>query len=98
MKYIPHEAWNDLKKKYISDDITDFAQGLVTSLIILVPEAKIAEFKKSSKFHELREEYYNLVRQHTEKIISGPESIVMNVESKEEFDRRCQGSWYNAFR
>lgn len=98
MKYIPIEAWNDFANQYVSDDLCDIAQGLVTTLIILIPEAQMDGFRNSPKYEKLRADYYNLVRQYTDEKISKPDSIAIHIESKEVFDAKYQGSWYNYFR
>ncbi|WP_121357767.1 hypothetical protein [Flavisolibacter nicotianae] len=97
MKLIPEKAWNDFKSQHISVDIKDIAQGIVTTLIILVPESQIEAFKNSQQFQGLRTDYFNLVRQHTDEKISMPENITMHLESKENFDVKYKGSWYNYF-
>lgn len=97
MKYIPNEAWNEFTSRHKSEDIKDIAQGLFTTLIVLVPESRIEVFKRSPNFQDLRIDYYNLVCQHTDLEISNPDAITMHVESKEAFDAKYQGSWYNYF-
>ena len=97
MNFIPEKAWNDFTNQHMSEDIKDIAQGLVRTLIILVPESRIEAFKNSHEFQDMRAAYFNLVRQFTDVKISSPESIAMHVESKEAFDVKYQGSWYNYF-
>jgi hypothetical protein len=97
MKHIPDEAWNNFKKQFVLEDICDIAQGLVSTLILIVPKAQINTFRSSSKYKKMITEYYNLINQYTDEKISKPEDITVFVESKEEFDIQYRGSWYNYF-
>lgn len=98
MKHIPNEVWDDFKKQYLSDDIKDIAQGLITTLILVIPEVKVDSFKNGKLYTKMREEYFDLVRQHTDIKISRPENITMSIETLEDFQDKCNGSWYNFFR
>ncbi|MBG9378827.1 hypothetical protein I5907_21520 [Panacibacter sp. DH6] len=98
MKYIPNEAWDDFTNQYISGDLCDIAQGLVTTLILIVPEARVDTFKNSKLFNDMRQDYYNLVKQYTDIKISRPDGITMSIVTKEDFEGKSKGSWYNFFR
>ena len=98
MKYVPSDAWEAFRNKYISDYVLDIAQGLTTTLIPVVRSDQIESFKASNTFREMRIDWYNIVRKHTDELLSDPGQIVVSFLSKEEFDSRYKGDWYNVFR
>lgn len=95
---IPQTEWEAFRKRYISDDISELAQGLITTLILIIPEAKVASFEKGVLLSALQADYYNLLIRFTDVNISRPQEIEICIETKEVFDTRYKASWYNFFR
>ena len=98
MQYIPDDIWKNFKTKYETGDICSIAQGLMTTLILIIPKAKIEIFRDSLLFQKLQTDYYDLVRRYTNIKVSKPDDIKIHLESKEDFDANFQGNWYNYFR
>ena len=98
MKELSNKMWNDFRSQNTGGDVHDIAQGLVTTLIILISKSQIEAFKNSSTYQKLKIDYYNLLHQHTDLRISKPENITIHIESKEDFDAKYKSSWFNYFR
>jgi len=98
MQYIPPEVWKDFVTKYAHGDVVEIAQGLTTTLILVIPSAKIDRFKISETFHTMRDEYYGIVHQYTDEQVASPNQIVMSILSEEEFGANYQRNWYYVFR
>lgn len=63
MQYIPDDIWKNFKTKYETGDLYALLRkGLMTTLILIIPKAKIEIFRDSLLFQKLQTDYYDLVR------------------------------------
>lgn len=92
-KYIPDEILKPFLHSYEQGDVWQVHCGDRWLTVFVHLDNQIAHNKDLPAYQKLRQEYYQLVEKYLDLSISSDKEISLKFDSKENFDKKYNGSW-----
>lgn len=93
---IPSEMWSSFLEKYKRGEIWEIHNSGSGLTIFTYKDKSIEKLKKDKVLAELEQEYLQIIRPYDEfEYIS---KIILNFDSKENFEKRYEGNWMYYYR
>jgi hypothetical protein len=96
-KYIPDEVLKPFLHSYEKDDIWQVHSGDRWLTVFLYTDSQIKASKDLPIYQQMKEEYYKLVDKYLDFRLSDASDINLYFDSKENFEKKYQGNWYNYY-
>ena len=97
-KYIPDDVLNNFLNSYKKGDIWQVHQLNDKWLIVFLYFDKQIESNKNLPIYQrMRDEYFSLVKQYLDPKTSSSKDISIKFDSKENFEKKYEGDWYNYY-
>ena len=88
------EKINELIKKYKKNNIWEIHLSSFYITIFLEKENQIEESRKEPIFEKLKDDYFEIVKEKDEFGLFKKEFLNLNFDSKENFDKNYESSWF----
>ena len=96
-KYIPDEILKAFTSSYEKGDVWQIHSGDRWLTVFLFSEGQIQSNKGLPIYQQLKMEYFKLVDQYLDLHLVGINDINLYFDSKENFENKYQGNWYNYY-
>jgi hypothetical protein len=96
-KYIPEEILKTFLHSYEKGDVWKIHSGDRWLTIFFHTDRQIKDNEDLPIHQQMKEEYYKLVDKYLELRLSDASQIIINFDSKENFDKKYKGNWYNYY-
>ncbi len=94
---IPYDKINDLKKQVANKGIWEIATLSSGAIFFFYTNAQVEESETNGVKKELSLQYYDLLKEYDEFNYFDRESFSVSLDSKEDFDNKFNGNWYDYF-
>lgn len=96
-KYIPNEILLPFMKSYEKGDVWKIHQGDKWLTVFLYFDSQIEDNKHLTIFQQMRDEYFKLADKYLDMHLSSETDITIYFDSKENFEKKYQGNWYDYY-
>jgi|GEM_PF-5378152 len=96
-KYIPDEILKAFTTSYEKEDIWQIHSGDSWLTVFLFYESQIEQNQDLPKYHEMKEGYLKLVKKYLDPPASEIDEIQLSFDSKENFEKKYGGNWYDYY-
>jgi hypothetical protein len=96
-KYIPNEILTSFTKFYEKEDVWQIHSGDSWLTVFLYKESQIEQNQDLPKYIEMKEGYLKLVKKYLDPPVSEIDEIQLSFDSKENFENKYQGNWYDYY-
>jgi len=96
-KFIPKEILTPFIASYENEDVWQIHSGDSWLTVFLHKESQIEANEDLPKYGELKEGYLKLVHQFLDPPASEIDQINLSFNSKENFERKFNGNWYDYY-
>jgi hypothetical protein len=91
---VPEKLINDLKNKYVPQDLWEIRKTFASAIFFFLTDEEAKSVSESHLKKELRDEYFNLVKQFDEFNYLGKNEFEIGFDSKENFVNNYQSNWF----
>jgi hypothetical protein len=96
-KYIPTEILKTFTSFYEKDDVWQIHSGHSWLTVFLFKESQIQQNEDLPKYAELKAGYLRLVKKYLDPPYSEIDKISLSFDSKENFEKKYNGNWYDYY-
>ncbi|MFN8283323.1 MAG: hypothetical protein U0U67_08925 [Chitinophagales bacterium] len=97
-KYIPNDLLEKFLKSYENDDIWQVHQlNSIWLIVFLYYDKQIDENKNLPIYQQMKNEYFELVKKYLDDAPENANQINIQFDSKEKFDSKYNGDWYDYY-
>ena len=96
-RYIPNEILKPFMQSYEKGDVWQVHTGDRWITLFLYLDSQIEANRSMPIYQQMLEEYFELVDKYLDLHLSGPSDINLHFDSKENFENKFQGNWYNYY-
>ena len=97
-KFIPGDILKSFLTSFEKGDIWQVHQLNEKRLIVFLFRDEQIELNRGLTIYQsMKNEYFKLVKQYLNTKLKSPDEISILFDSKENFDKKCEGNWYHYY-